>query len=255
MLNVATESAATPPVPPLETAEPAVIDTRYADYKIIRRNGAVVGFAPNKIAIAVTKAFIAVQGGQAAASARIRELVESITGQVTAALMRRTPNGGTFHIEDIQDQVELALMRSGEHEVARSYVLYREKRTQERAAQKAAGVPEVQLHVMEDGQKKPLDTARLAGLLADACAGLGDGVRAEPIMQTVLRDLYDGVPMAEVEKALVLAARSMIEQDPAYSLVTARLLLVSIRHEVLGETVTQAEMGARYAEYFPAYIK
>src|SRR5512143_458551 len=233
MLNVATESAASAPVPPLE-AEPAVIDTRYADYKIIRRNGAVVGFAPNKIAIAVTKAFIAVQGGQAAASARIRELVESITGQVVNALIRRQPNGGTFHIEDVQDQVELALMRSGEHEVARAYVLYREKRAQERAAQKAAGVPEMALHVIEDGQKKPLDTARLAALVADACAGL-ENVKAEPIMQTVLRDLYDGVPMAEVEKALVLAARSMIEQDPAYSFVSARLLLNSIRHEVLGE--------------------
>ena len=255
MLNVATESAASAPIPPLETVEPTVTDTRYADYKIIRRNGAVVGFAPNKIAIAVTKAFIAVQGGQAAASARIRELVESITSQVTQALLRRTPNGGTFHIEDIQDQVELALMRSGEHEVARSYVLYREKRTQERAAQKAAGVPEATLHVIEDGQKKPLDTARLATLLGDACAGLGDGVRAEPIMHTVLRDLYDGVPMAEVEKALVLAARSMIEQDPAYWFVTARLLLNSIRHEVLGEAVLQADMAARYLDYFPAFIK
>src|SRR3569832_19745 len=255
MLNVATESAASAPIPPIEPADEAVIDTRYADYKIIRRNGAVVGFAPNKIAIAVTKAFNAVQGGQAAASARIRELVESITGQVTTALMRRNPNGGTFHIEDIQDQVELALMRSGEHEVARAYVLYREKRAQERAAQKAAGVPEVQLHVIEDGQKKPLDTARLAGLLAAACTGLGDNVKAEPIMHTVLRVLFVGVLMAEVEKALVLAARSMIEQDPAYSYVTARLLLNSIRHEVLGEAVTQAQMGQRYAEYFPAFIK
>ena len=255
MLNVATESATAAPIPPPKSVEPAVVDTRYADYKIIRRNGAVVGFAPNKIAIAVTKAFIAVQGGQAAASARIRELVESITGQVTAALLRRTPNGGTFHIEDIQDQVELALMRSGEHEVARSYVLYREKRTQERAAQKAAGVPDVQLHVIEDGVKKPLDIERLNILLGDACAGLGDGVSAAPIMQTVLRDLYDGVSMAEVEKALVLAARSLIEQDPAYSFVTARLLLNSIRHEVLGEAVLQTEMAARYADYFPAYIK
>ncbi|MEW6415254.1 MAG: ribonucleoside-diphosphate reductase subunit alpha [Pseudomonadota bacterium] len=254
MLNVATESAASAPIPPLAPAD-APADTRYADYKLIRRNGAVVGFEPGKISIAVTKAFIAVQGGQAAASARIRELVESITGQVVSALMRRQPNGGTFHIEDVQDQVELALMRSGEHEVARAYVLYREKRAQERAAAKAAGVSEATLHVIEDGQKKPLDTARLAAILADACAGLGDNVRAEPIMQTVLRDLYDGVPMAEVEKALVLAARSMIEQDPAYSYVTARLLLNSIRHEVLGEAVTQAQMGERYAEYFPQFIK
>ncbi len=256
MLSVAAESpppsttsfASPPPNPPL--------DERYADYKIIRRNGAVVGFAPGKIAIAVTKAFIAVQGGQAAASARIRELVETITGQVTGALMRRNPAGGTFHIEDIQDQVELALMRSGEHEVARSYVLYREKRTQERAAQKAMGAThEVAINVLEDGQKKPLDIARLSAILADACDGLGEDVKPAPILQTVMRDLYDGVPMAEVEKALVLAARAMIEQDPAYSQATARLLLNSIRHEVLGEAVTQAQMGARYADYFPAYIQ
>jgi len=256
MLNIATESAVPPLMPTVDATAPMVVDTRYADHKIIRRNGAVVGFAPGKIAIAVTKAFIAVQGGQAAASARIRELVETITEQVVNALIRRQPNGGTFHIEDVQDQVELALMRSGEHEVARAYVLYREKRAQERAAQKAAGaVPEAALHVIEDGRKKPLDIARLADLVADACANLGENVTAEPIMQTVLRDLYDGVPMAEVEKALVLAARAMIEQDPAYSQVTARLLLNSIRHEVLGEAVTQAQMGERYAEYFPSFVK
>ncbi len=256
MLNIATESTVPAPIPVTDTAAPAVIDTRYADYKIIRRNGAVVGFAPGKIAIAVTKAFIAVQGGQAAASARIRELVEGITHQVVNALIRRQPNGGTFHIEDVQDQVELALMRSGEHEVARAYVLYREKRAQERAAAKAAGAaPETTLHVVENGQRKPLDSARLAAALADACSALGDNVKAEPILQTVMRDLYDGVPMAEVEKALVLAARAMIEQDPAYSYVTARLLLNSIRHEVLGEAVTQAQMAERYVEYFPQFIK
>ncbi|MGZ9059287.1 MAG: ribonucleotide reductase N-terminal alpha domain-containing protein, partial [Burkholderiaceae bacterium] len=255
MLSVATESVSIAAIPPT-LPDVTTVDTRYADYKIIRRNGAVVGFEPTKIAIAVTKAFIAVQGGQAAASARIRELVEAITSQVTNALMRRNPAGGTFHIEDIQDQVELSLMRSGEHEVARSYVLYREKRMQERAAQKAAGVAhETIIHVIEDGQKKPLDTAHLNAVLADACAGLGSDVKPAPILQTVMRDLYDGVPMAEVEKALVLAARAMIEQDPAYAFVTSRLLLNSIRHEVLGEAVTQAQMGTRYADYFPAFIR
>ena len=92
----------------------------YSDYKIIRRNGAVVGFEPSKISIAVTKAFLAVNGGQGAASARVRELVEQLTKNVVSALVRRQPAGGTFHIEDIQDQVELALMRSGEHDVARA---------------------------------------------------------------------------------------------------------------------------------------
>ena len=110
----------------------------FVDYKIIRRNGAVVGFEPSKISIAVTKAFLAVNGGQGAASARVRELVEQLTANVVAALMRRQPAGGTFHIEDIQDQVELSLMRSGEHDVARAYVLYRAKRMEERAQQQAA---------------------------------------------------------------------------------------------------------------------
>ncbi len=239
-------------------AAPAV-ESPFADYKLIRRNGAVVSFEPSKIAIAMTKAFIAVQGGQAAASARIRELVDALTQQVVSALIRRQPAGGTFHIEDVQDQVELSLMRSGEHEVARAYVLYREKRNAERAAEKAAkkaaGVPDQVIHVLEDGQKKPLDLARLSAIIQAACDGLGDEVKAEPILQTVVRDLYDGVSMEEVEKALILAARAGIEQDPAYTFVTARLLLNSIRHEVLGHAVSQEQMGEEYASYFNAYIK
>ena len=110
----------------LTDVSPAV-QSVLSQYKIIRRNGAVVGFEPGKISVAVTKAFLAIEGGQSAASARIRELVAALTDAVVSALVRRHPAGGTFHIEDVQDQVELALMRSGEHEVARAYVLYREK--------------------------------------------------------------------------------------------------------------------------------
>ena len=133
-MQLATESALVASAASLALNEaPAAREARYAQYKIIRRNGSVVGFEPSKISIALTKAFLAVNGGQGAASARVREQVEALTENVVAALMRRQPSGGTFHIEDIQDQVELALMRGGEHEVARSYVLYREKRAQERA--------------------------------------------------------------------------------------------------------------------------
>ncbi len=122
-----------------------------SEYKIIRRNGAVVGFEPSKISIAMTKAFLAVNGGQGAASARVRELVEQLTQLVVTALIRRQPAGGTFHIEDVQDQVELALMRSGEHDVARAYVLYRAKRQEERAQQQAAKgatQPHAALHIV-----------------------------------------------------------------------------------------------------------
>ena len=151
------------------TAYPAAAsDPRFAQYKIIRRNGSVVGFEPAKISIALTKAFIAVNGGQGAASARVREVVAALTESVVSALMRRQPNGGTFHIEDIQDQVELALMRSGEHDVARSYVLYREQRTQERAGRAGAARAgrATPSHVIENGQTRPLDMARLRCIIA-----------------------------------------------------------------------------------------
>ncbi|HYS56755.1 MAG TPA: ribonucleoside-diphosphate reductase subunit alpha [Burkholderiales bacterium] len=228
----------------------------FSQYKIIRRNGAVVGFEPGKISVAVTKAFLAVEGGQSAASARIRELVAALTDAVVSALVRRQPAGGTFHIEDVQDQVELALMRSGEHEVARAYVLYREKRSEARAHEAAQKkpVPQPQLHTVEDGVRRPLDLARLGELIASACEGLGEVVDPKLILAETLKNIYDGVPAGEVRKSAVLSARALIEKDPAYGYVTARLLLHTIRREVLGEEVLQAEMKRRYAEYFPQFV-
>jgi ribonucleoside-diphosphate reductase alpha chain len=229
----------------------------YSQYRVIRRNGAVVGFEPSKISVAMTKAFLAVEGGQGAASARIRELVASLTESAVGALVRRQPGGGTFHIEDIQDQVELALMRSGEHEVARAYVLYREKRAEARAqeaAQKKA-THQPQMHVVEDGARRPLDLARLNDAITSACDGLGGAVDPTVILAETLKNLYDGVPADEVRKSAVLSARALIEKDPAYSYVTARLLLNAIRREVLGEEVPEAEMKKRYAEYFPRFVK
>ena len=252
-MQFATESSSTTAASTLAIAEPAAASP-YANYRVIRRNGAVVGFEPNKIAVAMTKAFIAVHGGQAAASARIRELVENLTQNVVVALMRRQPAGGTFHIEDIQDQVELALMRSGEHEVARAYVLYRERRAEERARQKQQQVQSKTLYCTENGERRPLDLEALAELVTAACEGLPE-TNPQVILQATLRDLYDGVPMEEVRRSLILSARSLIEKDPDYSYVTARLLLNSIRREVLGEEVSQAEMATRYAEYFPQFIK
>ena len=83
----------------------------YAGYQTIRRNGSVVSFEPNKIAVALMKAFLAVHGTQGAASASVRETVDALTEAVVRALVRSRPGGGTFHIEDVQDQVELGLMR------------------------------------------------------------------------------------------------------------------------------------------------
>ena len=227
-------------------------------YQIIRRNGAVVPFAPDKIAVAMMKAFLAVHGTQGAASASVREVVDSLTQAVVRALMRSRPGGGTFHIEDVQDQVELGLMRGGHHEIARAYVLYRERRTQERARQsatEAARAPAPVLHVTDGGQRIELDTAQLHRLIDSACAGLGADVKAEPILAETMRNLYDGVPMDEVYKASILAARTLIEKDPDYTYATARLLLHTIAKEVLGADVSPDELAARYADYFPAFIR
>jgi ribonucleoside-diphosphate reductase alpha chain len=242
----------------LPDPSPSTPQGAYAQYKIIRRNGAVVGFEPGKISVAMTKAFLAVEGGQGAASARVREVVAQLTQGVVQALLRRQPTGGTFHIEDVQDQVELALMRSGQHDVARAYVLYREKRAQARAqdaAQKKAAGAQPVLHVLENGARVPLDGGRLEALVAAACEGLGDAVNPEAILGETLKNLYDGVPMEEVRKSAILSARALIEKDPAYSYVTARLLLDTMRLEVLGEPASQADMATRYAEYFPRFIK
>jgi ribonucleoside-diphosphate reductase alpha chain len=241
---------------PAEVAEAET--SPYADFKVIRRNGAVVRFEPAKISVAMTKAFLAVNGGQGAASARVRELVGELTETVVQALMRRRPGGGTFHIEDVQDQVELSLMRSGEHEVARAYVLYREKRAAARAqesAQRKAQTGAPVLDVTEGGRRRPLDVRSLTALVESACAGLGDAVDAATIIQDTLKNIYDGVPMDEVRKSAVLSARALIEKDPAYGYVTARLLLNTIRLEVLGEEVLQADMTLRYADYFAQFIK
>ncbi|MBK1733499.1 ribonucleoside-diphosphate reductase subunit alpha [Thiococcus pfennigii] len=250
------------PIPP-EPIPPEPILQVPGRMRVIRRNGQVTGFDPGKIAIAMTKAFLAVEGGTAVASSRVHERVEGLTGQVVGALTRRLADGGTVHIEDIQDQVELALMRAGEHRVARAYVLYREEHARARSARAAAhAAPEAPaLRVtLADGRMAPLDQERLARLVGEACAGL-EAVAPQAILEDALRNLFDGVAEADVGRALIMGARARIEQDPQYSRVAARLLLDGLRREALGYLAmadgieTQADLAGRYGEYFGAYVR
>ncbi|MEQ1939102.1 ribonucleoside-diphosphate reductase subunit alpha [Mesorhizobium sp. CN5-321] len=232
-------------------------------YRVIRRNGAVTPFDPMKITVALTKAFLAVEGSTAAGSRRVHDVVADLTDQVASALTRRVGEGRTFHIEDVQDQVELALMRGEHHKVARAYVLYREERARERAAEKAsvAASSASSLHVKtEDGSLKPLDEERLARIVEEACDGL-DTVSAAPILSEAKRNLYDGLSLDELSLAPILAARTLVEQEPNYAFVSARLLLDRLRREALTfvsgrpEQATQAEMATRYASYFPEFLR
>jgi len=256
MQTAVTRSSPTAPVSAVATSASAA-SSAYQGYQIIRRNGSVVSFEPNKIAVALMKAFLAVHGTQGAASASVRETVDGLTEMVVRALLRSRPGGGTFHIEDVQDQVELGLMRGGHHEVARAYVLYRERRTQERARQGVPAVAAVEpsIFVIDRGQRVPLDLKRLQAMIESACEGLGADVKPDPIMAETKRNLYDGVPIDEVHKAAILAARTLIEKDPGYTRATARLLLHTIRKEIVGEELLHSDMQTRYAEFFPTFIK
>ncbi|MFZ3154232.1 ribonucleoside-diphosphate reductase subunit alpha [Pseudomonas sp.] len=229
--------------------------------RVIKRNGTVVPYTDDKITVAITKAFLAVEGGTAAASSRIHETVARLTEQVTATFKRRMPSGGTIHIEEIQDQVELALMRSGEQKVARDYVIYRESRSQARKSGAASEVaqPHPSIRVTHlDGSVAPLDMGRLNTIVTEACEGLAE-VDGALIQKETLKNLYDGVAQSDVSTALVMTARTLVEREPNYSYVTARLLMDNIRAEGLGflgvaSSATHHEMSELYAKALPAYI-
>jgi len=227
---------------------------------VIKRNSKVVPFDASKVAVAMTKAFLAVEGGQAASSSRIHEMVGRLTKMILDAFARRLPSGGTVHIEDIQDQVELMLMREGEHKVARSYVLYREARRQEREAIAVeAQATSSDLHVLlRSGEQSKLDTARLSQIINEACRELSY-VSADHIYKETLRNIYEGIPVDDVAKAAQLSARALIETDPNYSTVAARLLLDDLRGEALRflrlrEDATFDEMVKTYPGYFKSYV-
>ncbi|MFC9691696.1 ribonucleoside-diphosphate reductase subunit alpha [Kribbella sp. NPDC056951] len=229
---------------------------------VVRRDGSNTVFDATKISVAVTKAFLAVEGNDAGATHRVRDLVTDLTGRVVEALTSRGDARRSVQVEDIQDQVELALMRAGEHQVARAYVLYREERTKARTpadpAELATTKPVVSVR-QADGTRVPLDVDRLRVIVAEAAAGL-DSVDPEQILNETIGSCYDGIAQHEVELALVMAARSYVETEPQYSYAASRLLLDQIRREALGRVhgeprqASQADMATAYAEYFPRYI-
>ena len=267
--SIAANGADRLPTPP----SPSIVATAPGQLRVIKRNGTVVPYDHDKIQVALTKAFLAVEGGTAAASSRIRELVALLTQQVTGTFQRRLPSGGTMHIEDVQDQVELALMRSGEHKVARDYVLYREERARVRAANAAQAsadeaTPETSIHVIApDGSRVPLPLTRIHTLVVEACQGLKD-VDPERIIADAMANMYDGIAAKDVATSLAMTARALVEVEPNYTYVTARLLLDELRSEALTflgvddagtsggvAQATQAEMDAIYGHALAAFIR
>jgi ribonucleoside-diphosphate reductase alpha chain len=246
-----------------ETEAPASIAaTAPGQLRVIKRNGTVVPYTDDKISVAMTKAFLAVEGGTAAASSRIHETVAKLTKQISETFKRRMPSGGTIHIEEIQDQVELTLMRAGEHKVARDYVIYRTERARIRAQKSEVAsnlnVPNIQV-VMPNGEKQKLDVERLLTLVTDACEGLAE-VDPQAILKEAMRNLYDGVSHEDLNTSLVISARTLVEKEPNYTYATARLLMDKLRGEALrylgiAQEATQRQMHQYYGPALKAFVQ
>jgi ribonucleoside-diphosphate reductase alpha chain len=227
-----------------------IIEEKIA-YTVITRAREDAPFDASRIHRAITKAFIAVEGDNATASNRIREQINMLTQQVVQIFQRRLPGGGQIQLEHIQDQVELALMRNHQYEIARAYVLYREER---RKAREAESTP-----TAEDQKHPHLNIRRIDTIVAEACRELAD-VSIEAVTKEALRNLHTRAKQDDVQKALIMAARTLVEKEPNYTFVSARLLLDSLRAEALqllkiAETATFDEMATIYPQYFQRYIQ
>ena len=249
------------------TAEPSAIAAASGQLRVIRRNGTVTLYDDSKIAVAITKAFLAVEGGNAAASTRIHETVANLVKQITENFAHRWPTGGTIHIEAIQDQVELSMMRAGEYKAVKAFVLYREERRRARAQERAeqgqeedgGGEDSVGVNIsFPDGKKIPLNRKQLAQVVTAACQGLTD-VDPERIITETERNLFDDMPIADVHKVLVMSARALIESEPNYTYVAARLLLNLLNQEALPflglEASLTADLNTVYPHAFKRFIE
>lgn len=229
-------------------------------FKVIKRNGQIVPFDANKITLAMTKAFLYVEGGQAAESSRVHAITQQLTDTIITAFLKKNPSGGTLHIEDIQDQGIVALMRAGQYEVATQYILYRDQQRKKREAQRAEKLKPGEIRVtLPNGKMQKLDQARLETVINEACTGVVD-VDAQAVINETKRNLFDGVAQQDVARAMILAARILVEREPNYTYVTARLLLDELRSEALSflgvaQSATFSQMQVLYPKALPVFIE
>ncbi|MBI4313794.1 MAG: ribonucleoside-diphosphate reductase subunit alpha [Candidatus Omnitrophica bacterium] len=221
---------------------------------IQKRDGKVVSFKPEKIAIAVGKAFAA-QGPLTHSS---RQAILDLSDHVVELLRAAAPDVRTVNIEEIQDLVERILIEKGHHEVARRFIHYREQR---RLARLQAPVSEpVTVHERfnlktSEGKSEQLDLEKLKLSIALACRGLEDRVSVEAVLERSLKNCFEGMTTAQLHESNILAARSLVERDSAYSFVAARLLLQKLYKEALGRAVHFTQIQEAYPALFKQAIE
>ena len=165
--------------------------------RVIKRNGKVVAFDEEKIKVAIMKAFLEVEGGTAAGSSRIHDEVEKMTADIVARSKGRLPSGGTIHIEELQDLVEIQLMRNEHHKVARAYVLYREARNSERPEEQETVAVEKNIEQVVDASVKR------------ACAGL-ENIDEAMLATQIKNTTYEGISEKDLAEIKLMTQRTLV---------------------------------------------
>ncbi len=227
---------------------------------VAKRDGRIVSFDRQLITVAIQKAFCADRNLESpdALDANTLAQIEEMVDRVVAEICEPGPADPAASVEQIQDAVERELMRQQFFSVARRYILYREEHTRIRLLRAEdrmdSGEPFPRIMVTRGDQTENLDFDRLRGQLATACRGLDDVCSFQGLLDDVERQFYDKITPPEIAKAMVLAARTRIEQDPAYDAVAGRLVLNIIYRESLGQAADGAERDRLYRERFEDFI-
>ena len=231
------------------------------EFTVRKRDGRSESFNEERIRLAVESAFKADRDipSDYTLSPEDQAAALSVTAAVVQRLFSRAIRGEELEIERVQDAVEEALMVQGHVQVARRYIIYREDRRKARALRgdrDVTGQVQAELHItLREGSKEVLEPQRIRRTLIRACRGFEDRCEAREMADETMRNLYDGVRIDEIEKAMIFAAKSRIELDPAYGYVTARLLLEVIYRETLPGFEHYHDITVAHASRFKAYLE
>ncbi|WP_279613422.1 ribonucleoside-diphosphate reductase subunit alpha [Burkholderia gladioli] len=224
---------------------------------VMKRDGSVVAFDPHKIHNALLLNALDARGHRGGSisqlSQRDRDLLAKMTDSVVERLAKM--EAVSIPIEDIQDQVELALMRAGDLELARSYMLYRAAHAEDRKQTIAEPSAKPVIRVlMADGQLTALDTRGMAEELLEYSVGL-DLPDVQLIVDRTEQQCYDEVPVKRVRDALLLSVRERMEMFPDATFLAARVKIADVIAEVHGEYVKPADFQDVYESEFASFIK
>ena len=225
-------------------------------YKAIKRDGKIVSFKPEKITVAIAKAFRASSNGDL--TDEILDTARELSDKVVAQVRSRWPKGNAVPIEEIQDLVEKVLMDCGHYEVAKCYIVYREERKRDRMARPTveASLDWVKRFKVKtaSGELRELDLEDILFKVQTCCKNL-ENVSADLILKESIKNYYNEITEKQISLSNILAARSLIEKEPNYSFVSTRLLLLLAYEEALGIPVSFETAKAEYPRYLAQYIR